>query len=240
MNGNIHSVTSCSTVDGPGIRYVVFMQGCNLKCKYCHNPDTWNLSIENIIEEDKLVEKILRCKEYINSSNGGVTFSGGEPLLQIEFLLRVCKKLKENNIHISIDTAGNIDITDKLKELLGYVDLVLLDIKEVGREKHFKLTGSYNDKIMIFLKYLNSINKSIWIRSVYIPGVTNPLDLCNNDDIKQIKSVQKVEVLPYHELGKYKWEELGLKYELNDILIPTKEECGSLSNKIMEYIKYNI
>lgn len=236
MNGKIHSQVSFSTVDGPGIRYVVFMQGCKLRCKYCHNPDTWNLNTDNEISEDLLVEKILRCKEYLNSSNGGVTFSGGEPLLQIEFLLKVCKKLKENNIHIAIDTAGNIDITEDLKELLEYVDLVLLDIKETDREKHFKLTGSYNDKTAIFLDYLKSINKNIWIRSVYVPGITNPLDLCN-ENMKEVKSIQKVEVLPYHELGKYKWEELGIKYELNGIRIPTQEECKLLSEKIFKYIK---
>lgn len=236
MNGKIHSQASFSTVDGPGIRYVVFMQGCNLRCKYCHNPDTWSLNTENNIEVDELVERILRCREYLISSNGGVTFSGGEPLLQTEFLLNVCKKLKENNMHISIDTAGNIDITDKLKELLKYVDLVLLDIKEIDREKHFKLTGSYNDRIITFLKYMEQINKPIWIRSVYVPGVTNPLDLCN-DSIKGMRNIQKVEVLPYHELGKYKWEELGLEYELNDISIPTQDECKVMSEKIFEYIK---
>lgn len=236
MKGKIHSQASYSTLDGPGIRYVVFMQGCNLRCKYCHNPDTWNLNLGNEIDEDELVDKILRCKEYLNSSNGGVTFTGGEPLLQIEFLLKVCKKLKENNIHIALDTTGNVDITDKLKELLGYVDLVLLDIKEINREKHFILTGSYNDRIIIFLQYLKSINKPIWIRSVYVPGITNPLDLCDVS-IKGIKNIEKVEILPYHELGKYKWEELGLKYELNDILIPTKTDCEILSEKIYKYIK---
>lgn len=236
MNGKIHSQASYSTLDGPGIRYVVFMQGCKLRCKYCHNPDTWNLNTDNEISEDLLVEKILRCKEYLNSSNGGVTFSGGEPLLQVEFLLNVCKKLKENNIHIAIDTSGNIELTEELKELLEYVNLVLLDIKETDREKHIKLTGSHNDKVVIFLNYLKSINKNIWIRNVYVPGITNPLDLCN-ENMKAVKSIQKVEVLPYHELGKYKWEELGLKYELNDIRIPTQEECKLLSEKIFKYIK---
>jgi pyruvate formate lyase activating enzyme len=236
MNGKIHSQMSYSTLDGPGIRYVVFMQGCNLRCKFCHNPDTWNLTLGNEMDEDELVDKILRCKEYLTSSNGGVTFSGGEPLLQIDFLFNVCKKLKENDIHIAIDTAGNIDITEKLNELFKYVDLILLDIKEIDREKHFKLTGSYNDKINIFLEHLKNINKPIWIRSVYIPGVTNPLDLCS-ENLKEMKNIQNIEVLPYHELGKYKWEEVNLKYELNDIQIPTGNECRILCEKISEYIK---
>ena len=236
MKGNIHSLTSYSTLDGPGIRYVVFMQGCNLRCKYCHNPDTWNLNIGDKIEECELIDKILRCKEYLNSSGGGVTFSGGEPLLQMKFLLSICSKLKENNINIAIDTSGNIDITEDLKLLLEYVDLILLDIKELDREKHFKLTGQYNDRIIIFLNYLKSINKPIWIRNVYVPGITNPLDLCN-ENLKSIKNIQKVEILPYHELGKYKWEELGLKYELKDILIPTKKDCEILSEEIIKYIK---
>lgn len=234
MNGKIHSQVSCSTVDGPGIRYVVFMQGCNLRCKYCHNPDTWNLNYGNVIDEDELVERILRCKDYI--TGGGVTFSGGEPLLQVEYILNVCKKLKENNIHVAIDTAGNVNLTDNLKELLSYVDLVLLDIKEIDREKHFKLTGSYNDRIFTFLKYLQSINKPVWIRHVYVPSITNPLDLCS-ENIRGMQNIEKVEVLPYHELGKFKWVELGLKYELNDISIPTIDECNKLSEKIMKYIK---
>ncbi|MDF2865363.1 MAG: pyruvate formate-lyase activating enzyme [Clostridia bacterium] len=236
MYGKIHSLVSYSNVDGPGIRYVVFMQGCNLRCKYCHNPDTWNINTENKVKVDELVEKIVRCKDYLTSSNGGVTFSGGEPLLQVEFLTEVSKRLREKNIHIAIDTSGNVDVTEKVKELLEYVDLVLLDIKEMSRYKHFNLTGSYNDRIFKFLEYLGKINKSIWIRHVYIPGLTNPLDLCN-EDIKKIKSIQKVEILPYHELGKYKWIELGLKYELDDISIPKDEECKVLSEKIFKYIK---
>ncbi len=236
MYGKIHSLVSYSNVDGPGIRYVVFMQGCNLRCKYCHNPDTWNINTENKVNVGELVEKILRCKDYLTSSNGGVTFSGGEPLLQVEFLIEVCKRLKEENIHIAIDTSGNVDVTEKVKELLEYVDLVLLDIKEVSRDKHFNLTGSYNDRIFKFLEYLKEIDKSIWIRHVYIPGLTNPLDLCN-EDLKKIKSIKKVEILPYHELGKYKWIELGLKYELDDVSIPKKEECKLLSEKILKYIK---
>lgn len=236
MIGNIHSFVSCSTVDGPGIRYVVFMQGCNLRCKYCHNPDTWNKNSNINIQSDELVEKILRCKEYLNNSNGGVTFSGGEPLLQVDFLLEVCKKLKKHNIYIAIDTAGNIDISNKLEELLKYVDLVLFDIKELDREKHFKLTGSFNDKILDFLEYLKNIDKPIWIRNVYVPTVTNPLDLCK-EDMKKFKNIEKVEILPYHELGKYKWEELGLKYELDDVTIPTQENCRVLSEKIIKYIK---
>jgi pyruvate formate lyase activating enzyme len=215
--GNIHSLDSYSIVDGPGIRYVVFMQGCMLRCKYCHNPDTWAINTENRYSVEQVLEKILRCKEYIDRSSGGVTITGGEPFLQIDFLIELCKKLKENNIHVAIDTAGSVEITEKLDELLEYVDLVILDIKEMDNKKHKWLTGVENTKVFDFAKYICNKKKiACIIRHVNVPGITDSKEEIQQLErfVKDLKTVEKIEYLPYHEMGKYKWKELGLKYEI--------------------------
>lgn len=215
--GNIHSCDSFSTVDGPGIRYVIFMQGCLLRCKYCHNPDTWNVNSGSKYTVDKVLEKILRCKDYMIKSNGGVTITGGEPLLQIDFLTELCKKLKENGIHVTIDTAGSVDITEDLEELLKYVDLVILDLKEMDNEKHIWLTGVENTKIFEFAKYVCNEKKiDCVIRHVNVPGITDSKEEIEKLEnfVKTLDSVVKLDYLPYHEMGKYKWKELGIKYEL--------------------------
>lgn len=236
MIGRIHSIESFSKVDGPGIRYVVFMQGCNLRCKFCHNPDTWARNIGQEITEEELLENILSAKNYIMNGNGGVTFTGGEPLLQAEFLINICKKLKENNIHIAIDTSGSFEKSDeKINELINYTDLFLFDIKHIDNDIHKSLVGIENKKILELAKYIsNEKNKKMWIRIVYIPSITDKKDsiLRYREFINNLKNVERVEVLPYHEMGKYKWKELGLKYDLNNIRIPTKEEC----KKIEQYI----
>lgn len=230
IKGNIHSIESMSTVDGPGIRYVVFMQGCNLRCRFCHNVDTTIMDENKLYTSSELVKKILNAKEYFEFSGGGVTFSGGEPLIQIDFLTQVCQKLKENNIHIAIDTAGNFNVNDKMIKLLNYVDLVLLDIKHIDSNMHYKMTGVHNEKILEFARYLSSIGKKMWIRIVYMPGFTD----INKEKLKMflnsLKSVEKIEILPYHRLGIKKWEELGLKYTLNDMKQPSKEQCDELYN----------
>lgn len=241
MIGRIHSIESFSKVDGPGIRYVIFMQGCNLRCKFCHNPDTWSKNAGKEISEEELVENILKAKNYIINGKGGVTFTGGEPLLQIDFLINVCKKLKENGIHIAIDTAGNFDSNDKkLNELIEYVDLFLFDIKHIDDTIHKDLVGVSNKKILELAKYIsNEKNKKMWIRIVYIPGITDKNDSIKRykEFIKTLKNIEDVEILPYHEMGKYKWKELGLSYKLKNIKIPTKQEC----EKIKEYIfRYNL
>ncbi|MDD3303770.1 MAG: pyruvate formate-lyase-activating protein [Clostridia bacterium] len=229
MQGRIHSIESFSTVDGPGIRYVVFMQGCKLRCKFCHNPDTWETDSGNLMSVDELLEKILSVKEYLVNSNGGVTFTGGEPLLQIDFLLELCPKLKKNGVHIAIDTAGNFDYKDeKLNKLLPYVDLFLYDIKHIDNDQHKKLTGVSNSKILALASYLSNVKKiPMWIRVVYIPGITDIADSLDKykEFISTLNSVCKVEVLPYHEMGKYKWKELGILYELTNMRIPTEAEC---------------
>ena len=226
MQGRIHSYESFGTVDGPGIRFVVFMQGCPLKCKYCHNRDTWNVDKGMLVDVDEVVKKVLREKTFIDSSNGGVTVSGGEPLLQAPFLTELFKKLKELNIHTCIDTAGSLPISQEIKELLKYTDLVLLDIKHIDDEKAKNLTSMSNKNNLDFAKYLNNIGKPMWIRQVLVPGYTD-----DKYDLQRLKAfidtltnVEKVELLPYHELGKYKWEELGVEYPLEGIKSPSEED----------------
>lgn len=215
----IHSIESFGTVDGPGIRYVIFMQGCSLRCKYCHNRDTWDMNTGELKSVDELVKRIESYKAYILPSNGGVTVSGGEPLLQVKFLINFFKKLKAQNIHTAIDTSGMFDITDDIKELLKYTDLVLLDIKHIDDEKSKSLVGFSNKKELEFARYLSDNNIPMWIRQVLIPGITDDAkDLINlRMFIKSLKTVKKVEVLPYHDMGKYKWQDLGCKYELEGV-----------------------
>ncbi len=226
IKGRIHSFESFGTVDGPGIRYVVFMQGCPLKCKFCHNRDTWEINAGEEYSVKEVVDKILRAKPFIDESNGGVTISGGEPLLQADFLIELFKKLKENNIHTAIDTAGSLALNNTIKELLKYTDLVLLDIKHIDEKKCIDLTGLSNKNELDLAKYLSSINKPMWIRQVLVPGITDDkFDLIKTREfINDLKTVEKVEVLPYHNLGKQKWIELGLEYPLENTPIPTREQ----------------
>ena len=200
MEGRIHSFESLGAVDGPGVRFVVFMQGCSLKCKYCQNRDTWNLKGGTTYSSDEIVEKILRYKNYI-MPNGGVTISGGEPLLQTKFLIELFTKLKQYNIHTCIDTSGSVVLTDEIKELIDLTDLFLLDIKCINDEKAINLTGVSNKKELEFAKYLSSINKPMWIRQVLVPGYTDDeQDLIKlREFISTLKSVEKVEILPYHD-----------------------------------------
>ena len=218
MEGRIHSFESLGAVDGPGVRFVVFMQGCSLKCKYCQNRDTWNLKGGTTYSSDEIVEKILRYKNYI-MPNGGVTISGGEPLLQAKFLIELFTKLQQYNIHTCIDTSGSVVLTDEIKELIDLTDLFLLDIKCINDEKAINLTGVSNKKELEFAKYLSSINKPMWIRQVLVPGYTDDeQDLIKlREFISTLKSVEKVEVLPYHDLGKFKWEQLGEVYPLENV-----------------------
>lgn len=222
---NIHSFESFGTVDGPGIRFVIFFQGCHLNCKYCHNRDTWSTSNNNIFGIDDIIDKILTYKNYIKPS-GGVTVSGGEPLLQARFLVNLFKRLKKYNLHLAIDTSGMLDLTDDIKEVLSLTDLVLLDIKHIDDEKCKKLVGFSNKKELNFAKYLSDNNIPMWIRQVIVPGITD-----NEDDllklknfISTLKTVKKVEFLPYHDMGKYKWKDLGFEYELEGVRSATQED----------------
>ena len=228
----LHSIESFGTLDGPGIRFVIFLQGCSLKCKYCHNRDTWDINSGEYKSLDDIFEKILRYKNYIKS--GGVTCTGGEPLLQYEFLIELFKKLKDKNIHTCIDTSGMVTLTDKIKELIDLTDLFLLDIKHINPEKCKNLVGTSNEKELAFARYLSDLGKSMWIRQVLIPGYTDDEnDLINlKNFITSLKTVEKVEILPYHTMGKYKWYDLGLKYELEDVREATVEDIKR-ANKIL-------
>jgi pyruvate formate lyase activating enzyme len=168
---HIHSIETFGTVDGPGIRFIVFMQGCHLKCKYCHNRDTWDINGGNIISIDTLVKQIDKYKNYFFSSNGGVTISGGEPLLQTKFLINLFTKLKSNGIHLAIDTSGLVSLTDDIKRLIELTDLFLLDIKHIDPNKCKELVGFSNEHELEFARYLSKVNKKIWIRQVIIPRI---------------------------------------------------------------------
>ena len=214
----VHSIESFGTVDGPGIRFVLFLQGCHLKCKYCHNRDTWDINGGEYKSLDEIFEKILKYKNYIYK-NGGVTITGGEPLLQFEFIIELFKKLKKEKIHTCIDTSGMVSLTDKIKEVINLTDLFLLDIKHIDPKKCKDLVGFSNEKELNFAKYLSDNNKHIWIRQVLIPGYTDDeKDLVKlKDFISTLKTVDKVELLPYHSMGKFKWNKLGFNYELENV-----------------------
>ena len=217
--GKVHSFESFGAVDGPGIRFVVFFQGCGLRCKYCHNRDTWptNAGMEYTTQE--LVAKISRYQNYFTASGGGVTLSGGEPLLQQDFLLDFIPELKKLGIHITIDTSGNFHLTDKIKKIIDLTDLFLLDIKCINDNICKDLVGVSNKLELEFAKYLSQINKDVWIRQVLVPGITDHEDdlLKLKEFISSLNNVKKVEILAYHDLGKFKWENLGCKYELEDV-----------------------
>lgn len=234
MEGRIHSFESLGAVDGPGVRFVVFMQGCALKCKYCQNRDTWNLKGGTTYSSDEIVDKILRYKNYI-MPNGGVTISGGEPLLQTKFLIELFTKLRQYNIHTCIDTSGSVALTDEIKELIDLTDLFLLDIKCINDEKAINLTGVSNKKELEFANYLSSINKPMWIRQVLVPGYTDDeQDLINlKKFISILKSVEKIEILPYHDLGKFKWEQLGETYPLENVRTANNDDVKR-AKKILE------
>lgn len=226
--GRIHSFESFGAVDGPGIRFVIFMQGCTLRCKYCHNRDTWNLNGGMEYTTDELVAKILRYKNYFSVSGGGVTVSGGEPLLQVNFLIELFSKLKILGIHTAIDTSGSVAITENMKKLISLTDLFLLDIKCINDEICKSLTGVSNQRELEFAKYLNKNGKDMWIRQVLVPGITD-----KEEDLQKLKqfianleTVKKVEILPYHDLGKFKWTNLGCKYELEEVPTATSEDVN--------------
>lgn len=230
----IHSIDTFGTVDGPGVRFVIFMQGCHLQCKYCHNRDTWDINSGKYISLNELLTDIEKYKSYI-MPNGGVTVTGGEPLLQPHFLISLFKELKKRNIHTAIDTSGMVELTDTIKELLSLTDLVLLDIKHINSEKCKDLVGFSNEKELSFAKYLSEQDIPIWIRQVLIPGYTdNENDLLKlKEFINSLKTVERVELLPYHNLGEYKWKELNLEYKLKDIR-PANSDDVEKAKKILE------
>lgn len=222
----IHSFESFGTVDGPGIRFVIFTQGCNLKCKYCQNRDSWihNSGTEYSVKE--ILDKIERYKNYIVPSGGGITVSGGEPLLHVDFLISLFNELKIKGYHTAIDTSGIFYLTPKIKKLINLTDLFLLDIKCINDDICKDLTGVSNKKELEFAEYLSNHNKDMWIRQVLVPGITdNKEDLINlKSFLSTLKTVKKVEVLPYHDMGKFKWINLGLKYPLENVRMANNDD----------------
>lgn len=233
----VHSIESFGTVDGPGIRFVLFLQGCHLQCKYCHNRDTWDINGGEYKSVDEIVEKINRYKNYIIPSGGGVTVTGGEPLIQASFVLELFKKLKENGIHTCVDTSGMFALTDGIKEVLKYTDLVLLDIKHIDDEKCKELVGVSNKKELEFARYLSDNNIKMWIRQVLVPGYTDDgQDLLKlKNFLSTLKTVEKIQILPYHNMGKYKWEKLGLEYPLEGVREANQEDID-IAKKILDIL----
>ena len=228
--GRVHSMESMGLVDGPGIRTVIFFQGCSLRCRFCHNPDTWDFSSGEITDPETLVKKISRFKPYFKNT-GGVTFSGGEPLMQPDFLLETLKLCKQENIHTCIDTAGYG--MGSYDEILEYTDLVLLDLKHVSETDYKQMTGRTMNRFQEFLSALEKSETPIWIRHVVVPGITDSQEHMKNlkTYISTIPNVEKVELLPYHLLGKNKYEVMGIPYSLDGVPAMDKEKTMDLQSK---------
>ena len=238
MIGHIHSTESFGAADGPGVRFIVFMQGCHMRCRYCHNPDTWKMDGGDEVTADEILKRALRFKPYWGK-DGGITISGGEPLLQFDFVIELFKKAKELGINTGIDTAGNPFTKEepffsKFEELMKYTDLLLLDLKEINPTRHKDLTGFDNSNIIEMAKYLSEINKPVWIRHVLVPEHSDfdeDLDALG-DFIDTLSNVDRVEILPYHTLGKFKWENLGIPYTLESISPPSAERIENAKQRI--------
>lgn len=238
--GNIHSIESCGTVDGPGIRFVVFMQGCPMRCLYCHNPDTWDVGTEkSIMSVSDIMTQFNGVKEFVK---GGITVTGGEPLMQIEFVTELFKTAVENEIHTALDTSGIVftpENTSKFDELIKYTKLVLLDIKHINDDEHKKLTGHSNKNILKFAQYLSERNVPMWIRHVVVPEITFKEEYLKELGrfIKTLRSVKALDVLPYHDMAKVKYKSLGLEYQLDNTPPLSKEEAIEARNIILNEIR---
>lgn len=238
LKGYVHSLESFGSVDGPGVRYIIFLTGCAMRCQFCHNPDTWDMKKGTLYTTDELLEKAMKYRSYWKN-DGGITVSGGEPLLQIDFLTELFRKAKANGIHTTLDTSGNPFTREepffsKFNELMKYTDLVMLDIKHIDDEQHKILTGCTNKNILDLARYLSDIKKPVWIRHVLVPERSDYDEyLIKLDEfIQTLDNVQKVEVLPYHTLGAYKWDELGYEYKLKEIDPPSVERVEN-ANKLL-------
>ncbi len=239
MKGLIHSKESFGTVDGPGIRYVLFMQGCPLRCKYCHNPDTWGGGGTSITVDEVLSEYEKNKAFY---SKGGITLSGGEPLLQIDFVTALFAAAKARGIHTCIDTSGitfDPENTEKIDALLKHTDLVMLDIKQIDPAKHKRLTGADNQNILAFAHYLGEKNVSLWVRHVVVPDITDdPDDLyALGRFLGTLKSLKALDVIPYHTMGVTKYEQLGLPYALAGVPPLSKAQAVTAKEHILRGLK---
>lgn len=244
----VNKIETFGLVDGPGVRVVIFLQGCNMRCKYCHNPETWALKSKECKEytPKELVDFCYRYHTYWgkNMSNGGVTFSGGEPLLQLDFLIEFAKLAKQKNINIAIDTCGQPftnekEYLEKFDILASLVDLFIVDIKCFDKDLHNEITGHTNTNILDMLKHLDLLKKDVWIRHVLVPNLTDSKeDLLNTKQfLNTLNNIRKVEVLPYHDFAIFKYKNLGIKYPLEGYRVPTAEEV-KIAENILEVEKY--
>lgn len=229
ITGKVHSLESFGLVDGPGVRFVVFLSGCNMRCKFCHNPETWKKEGEEWSAE-KLFQRVKRYRPYWKD-NGGITVSGGEPLLQMEFLTAFFSLAKKEGIHTAVDTAGqpfcyDPDWLESFGRLMQVTDLFILDIKDMDPAGHKALTGFENENILAMARFLSDNGKKLWIRHVLVPGLTDREEdlIALREFISSLKTVERVEILPYHKLGIMKWEELKIPYPLEGVPVPTEDQ----------------
>ncbi|MDD3181810.1 MAG: pyruvate formate-lyase-activating protein [Alphaproteobacteria bacterium] len=224
QEGYIHSVETAGTVDGPGMRFVVFVSGCPMRCLYCHNPDTRNMKDGKLTRAKDLVAEIMEYSDFIKRTGGGVTISGGEPLFQQKFVTAILKGCKEHGLHTAVDTSGYLGKMIK-QELLDLTDLFLLDIKSFDPATHEKVTGKKLAPTLDFARHLAAIGKPMWVRCVIVPNLTDDLDVLGKlaDFLKELGNVEKVEVLPFHKMGEAKWEALGLTYQLKNTQPPSPD-----------------
>lgn len=241
VKGRIHSFESFGTVDGPGIRFVLFMQGCALRCQFCHNPDTWDTSTGKVMTVDEVIAEIEPFLPYYQASGGGVTFSGGEPSLQAPFLAALGRELKRrHHLHLTMDSSGFCEASHlQATGLLDVLDLVLLDLKMIDEQKHKQLTTQSNERILRTAQHYSNHGTTLWIRHVVIPGVTTaPEDIDKlAATISSLATVEKVELLPYHEMGKFKWQQLGLHYELDHVKPPGSEQLLQVQQQLQQQLR---
>ncbi|MUG64867.1 MULTISPECIES: pyruvate formate-lyase-activating protein [Paenibacillus] len=236
MKGHVHSLETFGTVDGPGIRFVLFMQGCLLKCQYCHNPDTWGLNEGREMTINEVLSEIESYLPYYRSSGGGLTVSGGEPTLQYPFVTELFREVKRRwNLHTALDTNGYNE-PEKIRELLEVTDLVLLDLKHIDDEKHIVLTGKSNERTLKTARWLSDHGRKMWVRHVYVPGIHEDQEDLHRlgQFIGTLQGVEKFEILPYHQMGVYKWEALGKAYPLEGVPSPTEAEVDRAYRLIEE------
>lgn len=242
IKGRVHSIETFGTVDGPGIRFILFMQGCPLRCKYCHNRDTWDVKGGKEYTVDEIMTEVNKYAPYMKFSGGGLTVSGGEATLQPEFLKELFKRAKKDGVHTCLDTSGFVNI-DVLDPILEYTDLVLLDLKHMDTNKSKDLTGVGSEKSIELAQYLSERSmlseKSIpvWIRHVLVPGITDDREHLESlgKFISTLENVDRVEILPYHTLGVHKWENMGFDYELKDVPDATKEDVARAAEILEEF-----
>ena len=232
--GYIHSIQTFGTVDGPGVRFVVFFQGCPMRCQYCHNPDTWDMGDGKEKSVDEILEMFERNRSFYKT--GGVTATGGEPLQQMEFLIEFFTKAKAMGAHTCLDTSGfSFQENERMERLMAVTDLVMLDIKHIDEEAHIDLTGCSNHNVLAFAEYLDKIGKPVWIRHVVVPGITYEEDHLKQfgEFLKTLSNVEKLEVLPYHTLGENKYEKLGMEYPLKGVPQLSKDEAANAEKIIL-------